>query len=163
MDPDAVKRGMNHCLVAGALLATLGIVTTVTIQIVARLFWTSAPAWTEEAARFFFIFSVAFAAGPALRDGVFVRVDLLARWLPPRGAALLEVLVHLLTGSLLAVMALFSSDFIQLGMDQRSPSLRFPMAVVHSALFLLAATTAGYALAAALGAWHQWREQGPSA
>ena len=56
MDPDAVKRGLDHCLVAGALLATLGIVTTVTIQILARLFWTSAPAWTEEAARFFLSF-----------------------------------------------------------------------------------------------------------
>lgn len=162
MDSDAVKRGLDHCLVAGALLATLGIVTTVTIQIVARLFWASAPAWTEEAARFFFIFLVAFAAGPALRDGVFVRVDLLARLLPTRGAALLEGGVHLLVAALMALVAFFSVGFIKLGLDQRSPGLQIPMAIVYSALSLLASGTALFALSAALGARGRGRDQGPS-
>ncbi len=162
MDPDAVKRGLNHCLVAGALLATLGIVTTVTIQIVARLFWASAPAWTEEASRFFFIFSVAFAAGPALREGVFVRVDLLARMLPARGAALLEALVHLLAGCLMGVVAFFSMNFIGLGLDQRSPGLQISMAFVHGAMLLLGLATSFYAFAGALGVWQRWRRQGPS-
>ena len=159
----AVKRGLDHCLVAGALLATLGIVTTVTIQIAARLFWSSAPAWTEKAARFFFIYSVAFGAGPALREGVFVRVDLLARLLPARGAALLEGGVNILVGSLMTLVACFSVGFIKLGLDQRSPSLQIPMAVVYSALCLMATVTSLFAFSAALGTLGRWRNEGPPA
>ena len=73
---------LDRLLGMGTILSTAGILMVVTIQAYCRLYLPSAPPWTEESARFFFLFSVAFAAPIALREKAFVRVDTLARCLP---------------------------------------------------------------------------------
>ena len=83
--------------------------------------------------------------------------------LPRRGAALLEGGVNLLVGALMTLVAFFSVGFIRLGLDQRSPGLQIPMAIVYSALFLLATVTSLFAFSAALGVRGRGRSEGPSA
>lgn len=51
----------------GTLFSTLGFIVSTLIQVYARFFMESAPPWTEEAARVFFIHAVSFAAGLAMR------------------------------------------------------------------------------------------------
>ena len=77
-----LQPSLDRLLKIGTVLSTVGILVAVTIQAFCRLCLPSAPAWTEEAARFFFLFSVGFGAPLALRDQAFVRVDTLARCLP---------------------------------------------------------------------------------
>ncbi|MFC1764676.1 TRAP transporter small permease [Planctomycetota bacterium] len=129
----------------GTLLCTLGILLVVTIQAFARLYLPTAPAWTEEAARFFFLFSVAFAAPLALRDKAFVRVDTLTLCLPSWLTRWLPVAIDLAIMLLMLTVSLASISFIKLGVGQRSPCLLLPMAWVHGVLLLLSSTTALYA------------------
>jgi len=53
----------------GTFLSTLGFVAAILLQIFARLFLATAPSWTEEAARVFFVIAIGFSAGLALRTG----------------------------------------------------------------------------------------------
>lgn len=58
-------------------LGLLGFIISVMIQVVSRTFLPSAPSWTEEAARYLFIYMVAFGASVAVHKREFVGVELL--------------------------------------------------------------------------------------
>ena len=139
-----LKSMLDRVLEVGTLVATFGIILTVTIQAFARLCLPVAPAWTEEGARMCFIFSVAFAAGLAVRDHAFVKVDTLLRVLPLRYAWVLRLVTHLAVMLLMITVSVFAIDFISVGRGQRSPCLQIPMAGVHAALLLLSVMIALY-------------------
>ena len=136
---------LDRLLRIGTLVSTTGILAVVTIQAFARLALPSAPAWTEEAARFLFLFSVAFATPLALREKVFVRVDTLALCLPTWLFRWLQVAIDLAILGLMLTVTVSSISFIELGMGQLSPCLRLPMAGIHGVLLLLSGMTAWYA------------------
>jgi TRAP-type C4-dicarboxylate transport system permease small subunit len=125
-------------------LSAVGIVLVVSIQVVARLFLPTAPAWTEEAARMCFLFLVAFAAALAVRDGAFVSIDTLLRLLPPFIATTLQCMIHLTITALMILVAWYAIPFVRLGVDQKSPCLQIPMAYVHGSVLLLALTVVLY-------------------
>jgi TRAP-type C4-dicarboxylate transport system permease small subunit len=139
-----LKSILDSVLEVGTVIATFGIILTVTIQAFARLCLPVAPAWTEEGARMCFIFSVAFAAGLAVRDHAFVKVDTLLRVLPTRYARILRLVTHLAIMLLMITVSAFALDFIRVGRGQRSPCLQIPMAGVHAALLLLSVMVALY-------------------
>ena len=136
---------LDRLLRIGTLLSTTGILTVVTIQAFARLALPSAPAWTEDAARVCFLFSVAFAAPLALRNQAFVRVDTLALCLPTWLTRWLHVAIDGAIMSLMLIVTVASISFIKLGMGQLSPCLRLPMAGVHGVMCLLSSMTALFA------------------
>ena len=136
---------LDRLLGMGTILSTAGILMVVTIQAYCRLYLPSAPPWTEESARFFFLFSVAFAAPIALREKAFVRVDTLARCLPAQLCQWLNVVINLLIMLLMLTVTVASISFIKLGMGQLSPCLRLPMAAMHGVICLLSFMTTLYA------------------
>jgi TRAP-type C4-dicarboxylate transport system permease small subunit len=136
---------VDRLLRIGTLLSTTGILTVVTIQAFARLALPSAPAWTEEAARFFFLFSVAFAAPLALRDQAFVRVDTLALCVPTWLTRWLHVAIDVAIMGLMLTVTVASISFMTLGMGQLSPCLRLPMAGIHGVMCLLSSMTTLFA------------------
>ncbi|MCF7976265.1 MAG: TRAP transporter small permease [Phycisphaerae bacterium] len=140
-----IQYSLDTLLKLGTLVSTVGILLAVTIQAFSRLCLPSAPAWTEEAARFCFLFSVAFAAPLALRDQAFVRVDTLAHCLPAQVSRWLRPAIDLAIMVLMMLVSAASISFVQLGMGQQSPCLKVPMAWVHGALLLLSSMTAVYA------------------
>jgi TRAP-type transport system small permease protein len=143
-----LKSWLDRVLEIGTVVATAGIILTVTIQAFARLCLPVAPAWTEEGARMCFIFSVAFAAGLAVRDHAFVKVDTLQRVLPERYARILGLIIHLAVLLLMITVSVFAIDFIKLGRGQRSPCLQLPMAGIHAALLMLSVMIALYTVLA---------------
>lgn len=138
------KSALDKVLEIGTVMTTTGIIVTVTIQAFARLCLPAAPAWTEEGARMCFVFSVAFAAGLAVRDHAFVKVDTLQRLLPERHARVLRLVIHLAVLGLMITVAVFAVDFIRVAQGQRSPCLQVPMGAVHGAILLLAVMIALY-------------------
>ncbi len=144
MGLERLKSILDRVLEVGTVVTTFGIILTVTIQAFARLCLPVAPAWTEEGARMCFVFSVAFAAGLAVRDHVFVRVDTLLCVLPTPYASVLRLITHLAVLLLMITVSVFAIDFISVGRGQRSPCLQIPMAGVHGALLLLSVMIALY-------------------
>jgi len=144
MGLEGLKSLLDRVLETGTVITTAGIIVTVTIQAFARLCLPVAPAWTEEGARICFVFSVAFAAGLAVRDHAFVKVDTLQHVLPLRCACVLRLIIHLAVLLLMITVSVFAIDFIRVGQGQRSPCLRIPMAGVHTALLLLSVMVSLY-------------------
>lgn len=77
-------RCLDRLLIFFACLFTVGYIVAVLIQIFSRTFLPFTPAWTEEIARYFFIYAVAAAAGPAARANSYVAVDIITSTIPAR-------------------------------------------------------------------------------
>lgn len=128
------------------LASTAAFAGAVLLQIFARLFLATAPSWTEEAARVFFVLAVGSSAGLALRSGEYVHFDFLYRRLGPRAQRCLTLLIDAATVVLFAVFTVGAVRFAIMGLAERSPSLRFPMAIPFAGIVVLGASVLVYAL-----------------
>ena len=126
--------------------STLGFVGAILLQIFARLFLETAPSWTEEAARVFFVWAIGCSAGLALRSGEYVHFDFLFQRLSAAWQSRLRTLIDVSTVALFAVFSFGAAQFTLMGWAERSPSLKFPMAIPFGAMLVLGASVLVYAL-----------------
>ena len=136
---------VGRFLKMGTLWSVFGLIAVVAIQIFARFFLESAPSWTEEASRLFFIYAVSFAAGLGVKTNYYVYLDMLFNVLPAKARKILEILVPGITFLMFALMAVFSVKFIVLGLPEKSPSLGFPMAFAFVSMLLMSLSICYYA------------------
>ncbi|OAV43656.1 TRAP transporter small permease [Lewinella sp. 4G2] len=119
------------------LFSTVGFVAAILVQIFARLFLPTAPSWTEEAARVFFVLAIGCAAGPALRSGEYVQFDFFFQRMSPRWQHRLALLIDALTVVLFALFTVYAAAFTWMGWAESSPSLKFPMAIPFVGMLVL--------------------------
>ena len=115
---------------AGTLLSVSAMIAVVSIQVFARFFLEASPPWTEEAARIFFIYTVAFGTGLGINDNSFVRLELIENFLSGRIFFLLDYLIDIITIIFAVFMFVGSLYFIKMGLDERSPALEISMAFI---------------------------------
>lgn len=139
-------RLITYLLRLGTLLSATGFIAATLIQIYARFFMESAPSWTEEVARFFFVYAMSFAAGIALKDHYYVSLDVLYNRLTDTQKIRLKLGISLCTLALFLVLTVFSVQFIVLGVPEKSPSLGLTMALAFGSLFIMGASVSFYAL-----------------
>ena len=116
------------------LAATVGIlIVPVTLQIIAR-FTQLIPhwIWTEEMARFLFIWMVMLGAMVGIRDGSHFDVDVWPE-LPPRANALLRVVSNVFVLVFALVFIWYGIKFVQFGWDQTSELANMPMPFIFVA------------------------------
>lgn len=115
-------------------------IACVVIQVYARFFLASAPSWTEELARIFFIYSVAFGAGIGVRDRAFVRLDLMRNMIGARRYTVMQSAIHLVVAVFALLAAGHSLKFVSIGFEEKSPALELNMgyAFISMTLMLLA-------------------------
>ncbi len=112
----------------GLLVLTVAVlVVPVTLQILSR-FTGLIPAWiwTEEMARFCFIWMVMLGAMVGIREGLHFDVDVWPN-LGPRGDAALKIVSHLFVLVLALVFVWYGIKFLQFGWDQHSELADLPM------------------------------------
>ncbi len=127
---------MDKMLEAGALVSFLGMITVVTIQVVARYALPKAPPWTEEAARIFFVYTVSFAAGLAVKSDAFVYVDTFINMLSATQRSILKLFMYVVIALFMGLVAFQSTTYIKVGMIQSSPAMRIPMSYVFASTFI---------------------------
>ena len=132
----------------GTLLGTLGFLCAVLLQIFARFFLESAPSWTEEASRLFFIYAISFASGLALKSNYFVALDTFYTRFNTKFQRLLNVLIPICTFLLFLVILIYVIPLILLGMGEKSPSMEFPMAVAFFSIAIMATAICYYSFKA---------------
>ncbi len=137
---------IDNLLKAGTLISTFGFIGATLIQIYARFFMDNAPAWTEEASRFFFVYAVSFAAGLAMKDHYYVSLDVLFNNLKAHQKKWIEVGIAAFTLCLFLILAIFSIQFIVLGIPEKSPSLGISMALAFASMLVLGTSISLYAL-----------------
>jgi TRAP-type C4-dicarboxylate transport system permease small subunit len=122
----------------GTLAGAFGLIFTVVFQILTRRFFVAhAPAWTEEASRFFFVYGISFAAGLAQKDDYFVSMDYVYRKFNEKTRRIIDLIIHLVSSLLFLLMTIYAIQFIFLGAIETSPSLGLPMAVAFISMMVM--------------------------
>ena len=137
-------RCLDYCLWAGSLLSMFLLVGVVLLQVFARVALPQVPAWTEEASRFFFIWAVGFAAGPAVRAQAYVDVDSFTTHLPEKAQLGVAVIIDTILAIFCAIMAYESTKLFINVAGQTSAALLWPMRVFYAAVLLQTAMIALY-------------------
>ena len=116
------------------LAATVGIlVIPVTLQIVSRFTqWIPHWIWTEEMARFLFIWMVMLGAMVGVRDGSHFDVDVWPE-LKPGPNALLRVVSQLFVLVFALIFVWYGIKFVQFGWEQTSELAEMPMTYIFIA------------------------------
>lgn len=114
---------------AGSVLAAI-LLALMVIIILAQVFFryvlNAALPWPEEAARFLMLWMTGLAAPAIYRRGGFVAIDMLEVALPKRGAAVLQLVLLLISALVLAVALQFGWKHVNSGWLFNSASLRLP-------------------------------------
>ena len=116
------------------LVATVAIlIVPVSLQIFSR-FTALIPSyiWTEEMARFFFIWMIMIGSMVGIRDSAHFDVDLWPE-LKPRANALLRLVSHLFVLVLALVFLWYGIQFVQFGWSQNSELAELPMPFIFAA------------------------------
>ncbi len=117
-----------------ALVATVAIlIIPVSLQIFSR-FTALIPSyiWTEEMARFFFIWMIMIGAMVGIRDGAHFDVDLWPE-LKPRANALLRIVSNVFILIFALVFIWYGIKFVQFGWNQNSELAELPMPLIFVA------------------------------
>lgn len=130
---------MNVTLRVAAGLLMIVATIAISYQIIIRFVLTtfeirvSAP-WTEEIARYCFIWSTFLGAATLCRTNGLISVDFLAILLPPKCSRLLQVLVVLVCTGFFLVLTRVGWEWTAMSFHEVSPVLRLPMAYVYGAM-----------------------------
>jgi len=120
---DGYYRLLNALLVVTVAI----LVVPVAIQILSRHTpWVPTWIWTEEMARFLFIWMIMIGAMVGIRDGAHFDVDLWPE-LAPRANALLRVVADVFVLIMALVFIWYGIRFVQFGWDQTSELAELPM------------------------------------
>ena len=133
---DAYGRALN----LGLVIAVAVLIVPVSLQIFSR-FTALIPSyiWTEEMARFSFIWMVMIGAMVGVRDGAHFDVDLWPE-LPPRANALLRIVANVFVLVFALVFVWYGIAFVQFGWHQTSELADLPMPWIFVAWPLTGAT-----------------------
>lgn len=132
----------NEILNYIAVVGLVGFLGCVTLQVFARAFLPTSPNWTEELARFLFIFMVAFAGQTAVTKDEYVGVELLTE----RFSAPMQKAIKIIVLTLITAFSVIVFGFSVVGpkgllamtpASMRSTALMLPMKNVYISLVIL--------------------------
>ncbi|KAA3622541.1 MAG: TRAP transporter small permease [Proteobacteria bacterium] len=84
------------------------VVTVIFVEVVRRFVFQYSSIWGEETARYAFIYLVWIGAAAAVKDRAHIRIDIIFKFLPPKGVAILYLLGDVVT-LVFAIAALYWS------------------------------------------------------
>ena len=129
---------LNVLLGIGAVTGMIGFIISVTIQIFSRTFLPTVPSWTEEVARYLFIYSVSFGAGMCVLDNGYVMVDIVVNFMSPKIRRLHRILTYVILMAFNVFMITKSvPKFANLKFRMLSTALEIPMQYIYYSMFLL--------------------------
>ncbi|TYA71633.1 TRAP transporter small permease [Seonamhaeicola marinus] len=141
-----IKKGIGKFLKYGTLVSSFCFIAVTMAQVYARFFMESAPSWTEEAARFFFIYAMSFAAGLAMKGNYYVKFDVVYNKLNNKQKQILDALVSFFTILLFLILTCYAISFVNVGITERSPSVGFSMSIAFGSIVVMGLFISIYAI-----------------
>lgn len=129
----------TYCKIAeyGAIASLIGMITAITIQVIARIIFPSAPNWTEELARIFFIYLIGFGVANGLKENAFVKLEILSNYLSFRAQKILNLFIYNVIALFSLAMLYYSFLFVKLGTEEKSAALVISMGFVFFGILFL--------------------------
>lgn len=154
----------NHVLCFFGVIFYLTFVVCVLVQVISRNFLPSAPSWTEEAARYSFIYMVAFGSAVAVHRNEFVNVEFLHDALENKFHIVNKV-IDLVIKIVLMVFSAYVlinsvAPFAFIKFPMYSTAMTIPMQYVYFSLVLLFAFMVIAYLCEVLEVLLNWNEKG---
>ena len=119
----------------GAAVALLAVtVVIVILQVFFRYVLNSSLSWSEEAARYLFIWAALLGFSSSVEAGRLFSFDMLAARLPPAGRRLCAALFALAAVAFLWALVVHGGSLVAKTMSQSSPAMGMPMAIAYAAL-----------------------------
>jgi len=103
------------------------LIVTVFYQVLGRYLFNAPPSWSEELARFLQVWIALLASALCIQQGMHLGVDYLLYAVPPRGRAVLEVLVHVLVSGFLLLLLVQGIKILDVAAVQSSPAMGINM------------------------------------
>lgn len=119
---------------AAAILLFYAVLLSIMLQVLSRFVFQQPITWTEESARFAFIWMSALGTSIAVRRGGHFVVDTIATILSRRGLIALGVIIKICIAAVAYVLLVEGADLTALAVDQMAPVLGLPMSWVYAAL-----------------------------
>ena len=130
----AVNRVLTRVLGAGAVISFTALICVVLLQVFARFLLPTSPSWTEEASRFIFIYSVAFAAPLALLRGEFVSVDIIVKKFSDKAQLRINRSIYFFLILFFAAISYNGYFFAELATNQTSPAMQLTMVIPYGSI-----------------------------
>lgn len=121
-------------LVAAITLVVL--IAAAAIQVVTRYVMAQPPGWTDELARFAFVWCSALGAVVALDKGMHAGITLLEEKLPEAGRRVLKIICTILVIAMAALVGVKGVSLVSVTVTVLSPSLHLSMAIINVSICL---------------------------
>ena len=135
---DSLINKYNKFMSYLGLICLGGFIISVLIQVISRTFLPKTPSWTEELARYLFIYMVAFGSSVAVHKKEFVAVDLIIDFLPKIIRKLIELVINIVL-LLFVIFVLLKSvlSFAILEYRMVSTAMQVPMQYIYFSMIIL--------------------------
>lgn len=117
------------------LVVTVAImIIVITYQVILRYIFSASNAWSEELARYLFIYDVMFAAAIATRNNTHLQVDAFINILKPKTKAIYTLLATLVGIVFLVFLFSYSITLCQAAASNVSAGLKVPMSIPYACM-----------------------------
>lgn len=129
----SIERGIDVVIRRVAFVALAGMILTITLQIIFRVFF-DALVWSEEVARYLLVWTTFLGAALAYQRGRHIAVTFLVEALPANGATGVRFVANLVAITFFAVVVFVGIRYMRMQSFQVSASLRIPMSIIYTVI-----------------------------
>lgn len=117
------------------LAISMGVmIVDMTYQVILRYVFSNSNAWSEELARYLFIFEVMVAAAIAIRKNSHLQIDVLINCFKPRTKTAFTLVSTLVGMVFLVCLLVYSIKLVQTGGTNISVGLNIPMSIPYATI-----------------------------
>ncbi len=131
---DRFRRNLNKIEDLITILITIALVIIVFLQVFFRYFLNNPLAWSEEFARFTFIWLVYISSAVVLRDDSHMSMNFVVMRMPEKLRSIVDIVNKIMISVFLVLCIIRSQMLVAITMEQISPSLSIPMGFIYLAL-----------------------------
>ena len=114
--------------------AMVVMIVDMTYQVIMRYVFSAANAWSEELAKYLFIFEVMIAAAIAIRKNSHLQIDVLINCFKPRTKVWFTLVSTLVGMVFLVFLLIYSIGLVQTGGSNISVGLNIPMSIPYASI-----------------------------
>lgn len=130
---DRIGRWLDRTLDAVCVLACAVLVGISFVAVIFRYVLNDSLVWSEEVARYLFVWIVFLGAAIGVRQRQHIAIDVLGSRPGPRTRSALAWLARAATLAFAALLVVPGWSFVRVGMSNSSPALQIPMGLVYLA------------------------------
>lgn len=125
------KQALDTFLAWAVYVLTTLLLIVMSAQVLWRYVFNDPIYWSEELARYLFVWLTFLAASMAFRDHKHMAVDLIQPFLPPAARRWQDVIITSILALFFVVVLVIAPEILQITFDQPSACLSIPIAVLY--------------------------------